>query len=443
MIIDLQRFVAAGQPHWTELEKLLTRLEAEPNMTLSLAELTRFHELYERAAADLARITTFASEPATRRYLEHLVARAYGEIHETRERRSRLQPLKWFFQTLPQTFRRHVRAFYLAVAITLAGCVFGGLALVFDPESRHVTMAFGHDQMTPEERVSREEQSGGEQLDGQKTSFSAYLMTHNTKVSIFTLALGMTWGVGTIILLFYNGIIMGAISLDYILAGQTKFLLGWLMPHGVIEIPAILIAGQAGLVLAHALIGWGTRVPLTGRLRAISADLTTLIFGVALMLVWAGFVEAFLSQYHEPIIPYSAKIAFGMVEFVLLVLFLAKAGTKTETIRAPVSDPTRSEVVLESETGAPSRHENQYAANPHGRGSGVFPVARRAGNALSRMAGGLVVHWRSDDSVRLAHLIAWFVELEFCRGDFCDWLLHHQHRLRHRVRMELARADGR
>jgi len=354
MIIDLQRFVAAGQPHWSELEKMLTHLEAEPNATLSLEKLTRFHQLYERASADLARITTFSSEPATRRYLEHLVARAYGEIHETRERRSRLQPLKWFFQTLPQTFRRHVRAFYLTIAITLAGCAFGGLALIFDPDSRHVTMAFGHDQMTPEERVRKEEQSSGEQLDGQKTSFSAYLMTHNTKVSIFTAALGMTWGVGTIILLFYNGIIMGAISLDYIMAGQTKFLLGWLMPHGVIEIPAILIAGQAGLILAHALIGWGTRLPLATRLRAVSADVTTLIFGVALMLVWAGFVEAFLSQYHEPIIPYSVKIAFGTVELILLVLFLAKAGAERRSadrsgaVNLPANEPNGSSALRSS-----------------------------------------------------------------------------------------------
>jgi hypothetical protein len=64
----------------------------------------------------------------------------------------------------------------------------------------------------------------------------------------------------------------------------------------------------------------------------------TLIFGVGLLLVWAGIVEAFLSQYHEPIIPYAAKIAFGTVEFILLCLFLAKSGaTKTtvETGRPP------------------------------------------------------------------------------------------------------------
>jgi len=104
-------------------------------------------------------------------------------------------------------------------------------------------------------------------------------------------------------MLFYNGVILGAISTDYIADGQWKFLLGWLMPHGVIEIPAILIAGQAGLVLAKALVGWGERFTMASRLRAIGPDLVTLIGGVAVMLVWAGFVEAFLSQYHQPVLP--------------------------------------------------------------------------------------------------------------------------------------------
>jgi len=47
----------------------------------------------------------------------------------------------------------------------------------------------------------------------------------------------MTCGLGTIILLFYNGVILGAVVVDYILAGQATFLLGWLLPHGSFEIP--------------------------------------------------------------------------------------------------------------------------------------------------------------------------------------------------------------
>ena len=328
MIIDLERFVAAERPYWDEFEQTLDKLDASPDRRMTLEELRRFHLLYERTSAALAKMVTFSSEPQTRAYLEHLVARGYSELHETRERHRKFQPVLWLFQTLPQTFRRHIRAFYMSVAITLAGAAFGGFALAFDPESKPVLMPFSHLLQDPAKRVAEEEAATSDRLSGRKSSFSTYLMTHNIKVSIFTLARGMSWGVGTILMLFYNGIMIGAIGVDYVRAGQTKFLLGWLLPHGVIEIPAILIAGQAGLMLAMALVGWGKQVPLRTRLRQISADLVTLIFGVGVFLVWAGFVEAFLSQYHEPVIPYSVKIAFGVVELLLLILFLSKSGSQ-------------------------------------------------------------------------------------------------------------------
>lgn len=306
---------------------MLTRLESEPLGRFTLDEIKRFHFLYERSAADLARLTMQA-EPETHKFLENLVARAYGEIHETRGARSKLRPFHWFFHTLPQTFRRHLRAFALAVAITLAGSLFGAMAVAFDPEAKQVITPFPHLLGDPADRVAQEESAVDDRLQDHKGSFSAQLMTHNTKVSIFALALGMTWGIGTIVLLFYNGVILGAISLDYVRAGQTEFLLGWLLPHGSIEIPAILIAGQAGLVLAGALIGWGGRESLTARLRAVGADLVTLIAGVAILLIWAGFVEAFLSQYHAPVFPYWAKISLGLIELGLLALFLLKSGAK-------------------------------------------------------------------------------------------------------------------
>ena len=332
MIVDLQRFIASERPFWNELETMLNRLEAEPDLRLPLPQVQLFHQRYERTAADLAKVISLSSEPETRRYLENLVARAYGEIHETREKQRRLFPWQWFFQTLPRTFRRHVRAFHLSVAITLAGCAFGGLAIAFDPAAKPVLMPFPHLLQDPAKRVAEEEKATNDRLKGFKTTFSAELMTHNIRVSIFTLALGMSWGVGTILMLFYNGVILGAVAVDYILAGQTRFLLGWLMPHGVVEIPAILIAGQAGLMLAGALIGRGSRVPLPTRLREISGDVVTLIFGVGLLLLWAGFIEAFLSQYHEPVIPYEVKIAFGGIELILLSVFLAKSGgQKTES----------------------------------------------------------------------------------------------------------------
>jgi uncharacterized membrane protein SpoIIM required for sporulation len=281
----------------------------------------------------LAKIATFAAEPEVRRYLESLVARAYGEIHETRERPHQFAPLQWFFRTFPRTFRRHAGAFGVAVAVTLGGAAFGGLALLADPEAKSVLLPFGHLLGDPADRVAQEEAADKDELGGKKTAFSAFLMTHNTQVSIAALALGMTWGIGTLVLLFYNGVILGAVAVDYVTAGQAKFLAGWLLPHGAVEIPAVLLAGQAGLVLARALIGWGTRDSLAARLRQVAPDLVTLIGGVAVLLVWAGFVEAFLSQYHEPVLPYSLKITFGIVELGLLTLFLARSGAQPDAAK--------------------------------------------------------------------------------------------------------------
>jgi len=331
MIIDLTRFLAEERKHWAELEATLDRIDRNPDQRMQLAELLKFHELYERASADLAKIETFSSEPEIRRYLEGLVARAYGEIHETREKQKRLNLWRWFVATFPQTFRRHLGPFWLAVAVTIAGCLFGGVAIRMDPEAKQVIMPFPGLKDDPSERVRREESAKQDKLAGQKSTFAAQLMTHNTQVAIFTMALGITWGAGTTITLFYNGVILGAVAVDYVYAGQARFLLGWLLPHGAIEIPAILLGGQAGFLLASALIGWGSRKTRRQRLREIAPDLTTIIFGAGVLLVWAGIVESFLSQYHQPVIPYALKIAFGAAELAALTLFLAKSGTSSKS----------------------------------------------------------------------------------------------------------------
>ncbi len=330
MIINLQKFLAEGQRSWSQLEAILHKLENQAEYRLNLEESRQFYYLYQKVSADLAKIVTFSSEPEVRRYLESLLARAYGEIHETREKPHRLTFLHWFFHTFPQTFRRHIQVFWLSLTITLAGGVFGALALGYDPAAKEVIMPFSHLLQDPSKRVADEEKVKRDQLKGSKAIFSSQLMTHNTRVAIFVLAMGITWGIGSVILLFYNGVILGAVSLDYVAAGETEFLLAWLLPHGAIEIPAILLAGQAGLLLARAIIGSGDHVNLKMRLRNVSGDLVTLIAGVGIMLIWAGLIESFLSQYHEPVLPYSFKIAFGATELVLLICFLVWSGAKSE-----------------------------------------------------------------------------------------------------------------
>ena len=333
MIIDLKKFINEERAYWTDLDGLLNTLEKYPERKLNLEQIKQFHYLYQRTSGDLAKIMTFSSEPKIRQYLESLVGRAYSEIYETRKTPHRITPVHWFFTTFPRTFRRHIRAFWLSFVIMFAGGAFGGFAISFDSEAKDVLMPFSHLQINPSERVAHEENSGMYRVQGAEARFSSYLMTHNTKVSIFALALGMTWGIGTVILLFYNGAALGAVVLDYVLAGESKFLAGWLLPHGAVEIPAILLAAQAGLILAGAIIGWGAKpVALKMRLRKISGDLVTLILGVGIMLIWAGLIEAFFSQYHEPVIPYALKIGFGITELSLLVMFLWKSGNSEQMV---------------------------------------------------------------------------------------------------------------
>jgi uncharacterized membrane protein SpoIIM required for sporulation len=298
VILDLPRFLALERPSWTELERILETLEQQPDRALTIEEARRFHFLYQKVSSDLGRIATFASEPQLRGYLESLVARAYGEIHGTRERGRRTSVSRWFVVGFPQAFRRHWISFLLAVLTMLAGAGFGGFAIAFDEEAKHamVPAQFAHLLGDPAERVAREESERGKHMEGVEATFASTLMVNNIRVSILAMALGMMWGAGTLVAMFYNGVLLGVVAVDYIRAGQTVFLLGWLLPHGAIEIPSILFAGQAGFVLGRALIGRHDHVPLGDRLRAVGRDVATLIGGVAVLLVWAGLVESFLSQ---------------------------------------------------------------------------------------------------------------------------------------------------
>ncbi|MBF0570823.1 MAG: stage II sporulation protein M [Candidatus Omnitrophica bacterium] len=322
MIIDVKNFIAQEQKYWDELDQLLNEFESEPVGIGNLGKLKRLHYLYQRASADLARIMSFSSERLLKENLESLVSRAYGEIHETRPVINILSFFQKFFLDVPIVFQKYQINFVLSCLIFISGSIFGGLAVSLDPGAKEVLMPFYQLQQSPQERVAWEEKRTTDPLQGHKDTFSSFLWVHNTQVAIMIIAFGITWGIGTVLMVFYNGIILGAVAIDYFNAGQVKFLLGWLLPHGVIEIPAFLIAGQVGLIFGNAMIGWGDTTSLQQRLRRISGDMMVLSLTVALMLSWAGFVEAFISQYHWPVISYNVKIGFGILELIVLISFL-------------------------------------------------------------------------------------------------------------------------
>ncbi len=331
MILDLQRFLAQERPYWNELDEMLTRMRERAGTGIRLDEIQRLYYLYRRTASDLARVRSQVAETELQDYLETLVARAYGEIHEVRSTR-RIRPIHFIRVVFPNTVRQYNRALLLSCIVFGTGALCGAFLTVLDDTNKSyiVPSGFAHVLQNPSDRVAEEEAARLDHLAGNRTLFSTELMTHNIRISIMAVSVGFFWGMGTFLLLFYNGTILGLVFADFIQAGESFFVFGWLLPHGIIEIPAILIAGQAGLLLGGAVLGYGNRNSLSLRLRHIAPVLIILITGVALMLIWAGIIEAFLSQYHEPFIPYSLKILFGIAEGIIFLIYLVFSGRKAD-----------------------------------------------------------------------------------------------------------------
>ena len=328
MILNLDRFQAQARPRWDKLESLLDRLEGRTERRLQPAEAEELQELYAQVAADLNRVTHGALRPELRQYLERLVARAYAELYYAPPTRSELwQPRQWLriFTAFPETFRRQSRYFALATAVTLLGCALGGLAVRYDPAAVDVLLPADY-LRNPGQRVQQEEQGQREHPKSAQMEavFSAQLIRHNIEVSLLAAALGVTFGIGTALLLFENGVLLGAVAVRYTQQGFGLFMTAWLLPHGAFEIPSILIAGQAGFYLARLLLHRKEDRDVRRSMR----EWLVLVAGLALMLVWAGLMEAFFSQHHAPELPYGFKIAVAGAELVLLTLYLLFIGRK-------------------------------------------------------------------------------------------------------------------
>lgn len=328
MIIDLNKFIEKEKPHWLKLEKVLNMIEDDPNVVLSLQKIQELHYLYGRASSDLSKIQTYSTSFEEYNYLNNLVSATYSYLY-SKKIKKRFNLVNFVLLSFPAAFKRHYQAFVFTVLVFFTGGLLGGGIILLDYDAKAYLMPFSHLLQSPTERVKQEKEriklENENDLSIQSKAhgrFAARLMTHNTKVALLSLALGLTFGIGTLTLTFYNGVMLGAVAVDYVLYNETIFLLGWLLPHGVIEIPAILIASQAGFILASRQLNFKNKYEkLADKIQA-RKDVLTLMGGVAIMMIWAGIIESFLSQYHEPTLPYSFKIGFGLVEFALLIFLL-------------------------------------------------------------------------------------------------------------------------
>ena len=271
--------------------------------------------MYRQTAADLSAARDDPSSAELARDLNHLLGRAHNVIYSG-SRHARGGVVLFVTQTFPRTFRQTLPCTAVATALFAAGAVAGVLLTLAEPAfERHL---LGPDMIDTIER--REMWTHG--MVAVKPLASTGIMTNNLAVAFAACATGAFAGLGPFYMMLFNGLLLGVIGAACARAGMGVQLWSFVAPHGALELPAIVIAGGAGFVLAQAMIAPG----LLSRREALAdagAAAVRLFLGVIPLLVIAGVIEGFVSPVN---IPAAAKFAAGASLFVLLCLYLFGAG---------------------------------------------------------------------------------------------------------------------
>ena len=175
---------------------------------------------------------------------------------------------------------------------------------------------------SPKERVAKIER-GEERIANVEDAllFGASLYTHNIRVSFLAFALGALTIVLGLVILFYNGVILGAVGTLYVLDDVSLFFFAWVGPHGALELPAIVFGGAAGLLVGRALVMPGS-LSRGASLRRVLPSVWRIIIGAALTLICAGIIEGSFSQFSSKTIPYGLKISVALLLFTGLTMYL-------------------------------------------------------------------------------------------------------------------------
>jgi uncharacterized membrane protein SpoIIM required for sporulation len=326
--MDLTTFLQQRRPDWKRLEEILQRVEGSGLASLDDEQAVEFGRLYRRAASDLNQAQTFVSGEATERYLNDLVARAYLAIYgKTRVDLGGLA--RYLFWGYPPVFRRHLPHFLLATVLFVVGTVFGYLASMYDKDAARAYLLPAN---MPTIQPGSEDETAPMYTTDQLTEFSAYLFTHNVSVSLFAFALGITLGLGTAWLMFYNGVLLGALGAVFVEAGQLTAYATGVLPHGVLEIPACLIGGAAGFVLAQGVLRarpW----PRREELARSGKEAVRMLFGCIPLLAVAACLEAGVARAPDWFLGKGLKLAVAGIFALLFLTYVLLLGWGRPVIR--------------------------------------------------------------------------------------------------------------
>jgi uncharacterized membrane protein SpoIIM required for sporulation len=302
------------------LETLVKACARRGVSALSHAELRTLALLYRQTAADLSVARDDPGSAPLARYLNTLLGRAHNLIYSGDAPAAR-GILHFYARVFPDVFRRTLPYTCAALGLFITGLV-GGIAIsLADPGFERLLL--GGSMMDTIETGRMWTHS----IVSIKPMASSAIMTNNLSVAFAAFAGGILAGLGTIYLMIFNGVLIGVVAVACHRAGMSLSLWSFIAPHGVLELPAIFIAGGAGLLLATGLLAPGM-LPRRDALTESAALAVRLLLGVIPMLIVAGLIEGFVSPSDATA---ATKFTIGTAGFVLLagyVFFVRPAVTE-------------------------------------------------------------------------------------------------------------------
>lgn len=322
-----EQFLSTHSSQWTELEGYCNRIAKKGIKKLSIEEINAFLKLFKLASHHLAYAKTHYQNGQTIFYLNNLVSQCNTYVY-TMPKPDVIDSLKRLVKEYPKVIRQYRYYILVAFSIFLVGAIMSFGMVYFKPD--YATLFLDKSII---EGVSSGT-SGSHASSWDYPLMSSYIMTNNILVALRAFIFGITLGVGTIYILFYNGLILGSLTALFYLYGDTVKYWSLILPHGVIELSAIFISGAAGFVIAKRFLIPGelkrSHSVINGAKQALS-----LMGGVVIMLIVAGIIEGFFTPLDiKPI----SKLLFALLTAILLGLYMMSPYIKKAEITGGRAD---------------------------------------------------------------------------------------------------------
>lgn len=292
-----QRFRDERQQSWRQLEGLVERAERGGLARLEAGELLSIPLLYRACASSLSVARSISLDANLVAYLESLASRAYFVVYGVRTGLGTLAG-RFVACDFPATVRALLLPIALAAALLFGAAAAGWVITAADSAWFEAFVseqaASGRTPAATREELAQtlfDKPPPGEQL----AAFASFLFGNNAGVGMLCFALGAAFGVPVVLLLIYNGLMLGAMCAVFAGKGLTVEFLAWLAIHGTTELTAVVICGGAGFHLAAAMIDPGRRSRLAA-LAAHGRNAAVLVLGAVLMFLLAAGLEGFGRQ---------------------------------------------------------------------------------------------------------------------------------------------------